>query len=299
MKKLVSLSIGIPARNEAANIKFLLNALLSQKQEGVRIKEIIVASDGSTDTTVEEIERIGDKRIHVIQGAQRKGKSYRLNQIFKHFSGDVLFIMDADISIEDNRLFSKIIHQANFTKVGMVGVKTTPVQPHNLFEKILETSVFAFHDLVRKWNNGGNYLAFKGCFLGFEKTLAKSIRLPEGLINDDAFMYFFARKKGYAPCYLDNIQISYKVPATFADHLNQSSRFQYSKEELQKYFSNLENEYKIPTNLSIQYLLTYLYKNPLYLVGYMVINLLTKLRRQNSFNKTWESAYSTKQIYYG
>jgi len=53
MKKLITVSIGIPAYNEEANIGKLLSSLIKQKEAGFIIKEIIVVSDQSTDKTDE------------------------------------------------------------------------------------------------------------------------------------------------------------------------------------------------------------------------------------------------------
>ena len=53
-----TLSIGIPAFNEEANIYFLLKDLLSQKMDQFNLERIIVNSDGSTDDTIEQVKRI-------------------------------------------------------------------------------------------------------------------------------------------------------------------------------------------------------------------------------------------------
>ena len=50
-----SITIGIPAYNEEANIKYLLKLLLNQKIKNAAIHEVIVVSDGSTDGTVLQV----------------------------------------------------------------------------------------------------------------------------------------------------------------------------------------------------------------------------------------------------
>ena len=51
MNKKLTVSVGIPAYDEEANIKSLLEAILQQRQENFILKSIIVVSDGSTDRT--------------------------------------------------------------------------------------------------------------------------------------------------------------------------------------------------------------------------------------------------------
>ena len=49
----MDISVGIMAFNEEKNIGRLLKAILSQKLNQIKITEIIVVSDGSTDKTDE------------------------------------------------------------------------------------------------------------------------------------------------------------------------------------------------------------------------------------------------------
>ena len=52
MRKKLTVTIGIPAYNEEANVRNLLVSLLAQKETNFKLQEIIVVSDGSTDKTV-------------------------------------------------------------------------------------------------------------------------------------------------------------------------------------------------------------------------------------------------------
>ena len=60
----MDVSVGIMAFNEEGNISRLLEALLNQDIEEIRIKEVIVVSDGSTDKTDEIIARFMKKVIY-------------------------------------------------------------------------------------------------------------------------------------------------------------------------------------------------------------------------------------------
>ena len=54
----MDVSVGIMAFNEEKNMGRLLKALLSQELKKVRIEEIIVVSDGSTDKTNEIVKEL-------------------------------------------------------------------------------------------------------------------------------------------------------------------------------------------------------------------------------------------------
>lgn len=297
MKKIISVSIGIPAYNEEANIQQLLISLCDQKQQGFSLSEIIIISDGSSDRTVQEVSHVHDKRIYMVASQKRKGKSYRLNQLFRMFTGDVLFILDADILIKDPYLFSKIIQSTDFKRDGIVGVNAIPLLAHTIFEKIISVSAFIIRDIAMSWNDGRNYLGFRGCFLGFDGDFAKSIVLPEGLVNDDAYLYILARQRGYLSYYARNASVFFRSPATFADHCSQSSRYQDAKHELSKYFAgDISDMYKTPFLLTVKSTLRYLLLYPLEVLSYFVVRLLTKILRQRKLSTQWAIAKSTKLL---
>ena len=68
-----TLTIGIPAYNEEANIGLLLNDITLQKNRNYILKEIIVVSDGSTDSTVKKVEQASIQSIKLIINKKRTG----------------------------------------------------------------------------------------------------------------------------------------------------------------------------------------------------------------------------------
>jgi len=296
MSKKLAISIGIPAYNEETNIQNLLNSIREQKEENFSLKEILVVSDGSSDKTEERVKELKDRRIILIADQKRQGKSKRLNQIFRLFKGDALFLFDADIFVKNKYFFADVIKNTDFTHNALVSVKTIPLPSSNLFERFLNYSVAFQMDIREKWNNGNNYLAFRGSFLALDKKFAKSIELPSGLINNDTVLYFLAVKKGYTPRYLKSIAVYYKSPTTFRDHLSQSSRFQSSFEEMQKFLTVDKHDYSIPKNIFVFTMVKYFLKNPFHFFGYLVIAIITRCLRQKKVKSAWTIASSTKTI---
>ena len=92
-------SVLIPARNEAKNIKRCVRSLLKQDYTNI---EILVLDDNSSDNTgqiVKEIEK-KDSRVKLITGKPLKkgwlGKSYACHQLAKYANGDYFIFTDAD-----------------------------------------------------------------------------------------------------------------------------------------------------------------------------------------------------------
>jgi hypothetical protein len=98
--RLPSLSILIPARNESGNIENALNRI--PEMPGVE-KEVIFVEGNSTDGTWEKIQNVlseyaGPCRLLAYQ-QEGKGKSDAVRAGFKRASGDVLTILDADLTM--------------------------------------------------------------------------------------------------------------------------------------------------------------------------------------------------------
>jgi chlorobactene glucosyltransferase len=94
-----SLSILIPARNEAAVIGQTVRALLAQPE----VTELLILDDHSTDGTAELARQAanGDPRLRVIAGqplpAGWLGKNWACHQLSQAARGDLLLFTDADV----------------------------------------------------------------------------------------------------------------------------------------------------------------------------------------------------------
>lgn len=102
-EKLPSLSILVPARNEATNIGGLLSGLIEIKSSN--IEEIIVCDDFSEDDTAGIVERYmaKDCRISLIRSEGPPdgwlGKNHACHRLAQAAKGDFLLFLDADVRI--------------------------------------------------------------------------------------------------------------------------------------------------------------------------------------------------------
>ena len=96
-------TVVIPARNEAGNIQ----AAVERTPEMGLGTELIFIEGGSTDNTWEEIQRVKakyPKRDIKILKQQGKGKGSAVREAFAVASGDLLFILDADLTMPPEQL---------------------------------------------------------------------------------------------------------------------------------------------------------------------------------------------------
>ncbi len=87
----------IPAFNEEGLIEKILEMVLEETSEWNR--EIIVINDGSTDKTLERLDRFRD-RINLIDLKENRGKGFALREGFKRASGDIIITQDADLEYD-------------------------------------------------------------------------------------------------------------------------------------------------------------------------------------------------------
>lgn len=105
-------SICIPARNEAANLRRLLPSLLRQKYPSF---EVIVWDDGSDDETWAYLQSIDDSRLHAHRGADPPsgwiGKVHALYQCTRRAEGDQYLFLDADAELTGDDALQTLVHK--------------------------------------------------------------------------------------------------------------------------------------------------------------------------------------------
>ena len=105
---LPTLSVLIPARNEAANLKRLLPSLLAQDHPAF---EVIVYDDGSEDATWEVLQSVDDPRLTAVQGSGPPpgwvGKVHALYQATRRAAGSRYLFLDADAALNDASLTAR------------------------------------------------------------------------------------------------------------------------------------------------------------------------------------------------
>lgn len=103
-------SVLIPARNEASNLKRLLPSLLRQKYAPF---EILVYDDDSDDDTWAMLQSFNDDRLRVLRGhgppAGWVGKVHALYQSAAEARGDVFLFLDADAWLKDPGALERIV----------------------------------------------------------------------------------------------------------------------------------------------------------------------------------------------
>ncbi|TSC77510.1 MAG: putative glycosyltransferase [Parcubacteria group bacterium Gr01-1014_24] len=299
--KNLQVSIGIPAYNEEANIKNLLQNLLQQEGDNFELLEIIVMSDGSTDQTANVAKSVTDRRIIVKEYLERLGKPFRQNELLGLFAGDVLIILDADVISANNEFISKITSPfIRNPRIGLVGGKVSPIEPRTFFEKIMNFSAILKQDIYEKLNQGNNIYLCHGRVRAFSRDFASQLNWPKDIgSEEDAYSYLISIERGFDFSYQPEAEIFFRSPQAFRDYIKQSSRFMRSKKQLGKYFTNekITANFFISFNLLLRTTLKFFIRHPILFVSCLGIFLASRLAPKNKkYTALWEPSETTKNL---
>src|SRR6266550_1505887 len=123
----VKLSVIVPAYREARHIQDNLGKLLRELESLGRAYEVLVVSDGNTDETVREAERVISPHIKVIEYNRNMGKGYALRCGVAHSSGDLVTFIDADMELDPRYIKGFIAVMESFDCDAVIGSKRHPM----------------------------------------------------------------------------------------------------------------------------------------------------------------------------
>jgi glycosyltransferase involved in cell wall biosynthesis len=123
----IKVSVIVPAYREARHIHENLGKLLRELDRLGRTYEVIVVSDGNTDQTAREAERVVSPHIKVIEYNRNMGKGYALRCGVAHSSGELVTFIDADMELDPHYIKGFIAVMESFDCDAVVGSKRHPM----------------------------------------------------------------------------------------------------------------------------------------------------------------------------
>lgn len=298
---MLSVSIGIPAYNEAANIKQLLEALLRQKQDSFVLKEIVVISDHSTDATAALVKSVPDDRIIFIEHEERTGKVHIFRELVERNTADVFIQLDADVRPGHDQVLSQMVAPIANEKAQLVCAYVRPVAPKLFAESVVYFGWQAWERVIGYLPQESQLLhRCMGAGRAFSKQYMDAYYLPPSISSsEDAYSYLFAKSKDWKVAFAHDALVYCRVSTNFSDYIKQMRRFMHNQVSNSQYFEPemLNRITAVPGWYKIKALVLLGLKKPVRGLVYVFVQLYARLTASRYQKKNnWEVSISSKKF---
>jgi glycosyltransferase involved in cell wall biosynthesis len=293
--------VGIPAFNEARNMRNLLNALSTAMSVDPRIQRITVVSS-STDTTNTIVREFSeaDPRIQLIAERGRRGKASAWNtliEIAEHGGFDVLVYMGAD-NLPSRGGISFLLDDLE-GGLGIVGAHPVPVDPISNFLGWSTNLQWNMHHHISREVRpkvSGEMCALR---VGVVREM------PPGIINDDVYLERLFELRGFKVGYCENSKVLLRGPSTLSNMMSQRRRVYIGHHQTRMYLGEkpstvwFRSVFLIGKALPSRGLRPYVYLVlSFFIQGMLYLIAKLDLYRGNLPYK-WKMAETTKLLKYG
>jgi cellulose synthase/poly-beta-1,6-N-acetylglucosamine synthase-like glycosyltransferase len=278
-----TVTIGIPAHNEASGIERMLLSVLAQQRTNYYLDRIVVACDGCTDNTADVVHGLmaHHPEIELINDGKRMGQIGRLNQFYTHCTSDIFITFDGDIELEGTSVVDTLVQAFTDEQIGLVGGEGKPRTPRLFWEKVFVTWIEVWAEMRRGINGGDSVHNHQGCISAVARPLYQKLEIPKEAISNDEYLYFRTLELGYRFVFAEDAVVRYTCPTTLRDNLKQSARFISTKYRLESLFSfDILPYYCISFRRKALGLVTVFFRKPLWTIMAVVMQVVLRFGKR-------------------
>lgn len=201
---LMKISIIIPAYNESAFIRSVINKVESVRLGEYVTREIIIIDDGSTDDTKEMLNTYtGNSSVKIFHLKTNMGKGAAIKLGLENSSGDIILIQDADLEYDPND-YPKLI--------GPIASGRASIVYGSRFKGSIKNMLFInrvaniISNLTVNLLFGTRISDINTCYKAFRKSILEDIAINSNDFAFDTEMTAKLLKRGYK---IEEIPINY------------------------------------------------------------------------------------------
>lgn len=296
-EKKLTVTIGIPAYNEEANIAALLHAVLQQEESYFTLTKIIVVSDASRDNTVEKVEQIDDRRISLVNHKHRKGQIFSQNEIFSLVNTDIVILLEADtIPQGKNYLYELLLPIIDNKKVGLVQGSWKPLPSQTFTGKVFSTQMLFYQELTENSEDASSLLCSGRGGRAFTERVYKQFHWPQS-VPEDVYALSWCQKNNIMTVFQKSAICNYRSPQSFSDYVKERQKIKSAELSLFKYFSPeyIHVMYHRSFPLLVKLFLYFYMRHPILAFCYTILKMRGKmLLAHKDFSDFWPTTDTTK-----
>jgi cellulose synthase/poly-beta-1,6-N-acetylglucosamine synthase-like glycosyltransferase len=195
-----TVSFILSVHNEEKVIEICIQSLLGQDYPKEKI-EIIVGSDGSSDTTNDILTHYAeaDHIIRPFYYESQRGKMLTLNDLVRNATGEILYFIDADITIPPDSLQTHVRHYIDDT----IGAVAGAYKIFSASDDNHSHSEVQYASLEQKIRNSEGMIASTVNVFGGNYSVRSGLwkELPDPKVHDDIFVTLSVIEQGYRVIY--------------------------------------------------------------------------------------------------
>lgn len=296
MKSKLSLTVGITTCYGDESILETVKSIRNS-QDIKDFRFIIVADRVPISEKIKK--ELKKYKVELIENKVESGQMKKKKQILAKTRSDILLFTNDDVLLGKNAIKKMLERFERKPKTTLISIRNQPVKATSLFEEIISVGTIMAGKIAKYWNKGDNYLSVIGRFEAARVSHLKKFRIPTKIATSDAFLYFENKRLGGGYEYIPEVAVYFKNPQNMKEHLRKSSRFQFSKLEMSKYFKNLDAKYDVPVFAQLRAIFEEFVKDPVKFMLYIMVLIYTRIMRSKPkevLDAVWEVDLSTKKI---
>lgn len=211
-----TVSVTVPAYNEAAAIGATLDQLLALDYPRDRL-QILVVSDASTDGTDDVVRSYGERGVELLRMAERGGKTAAENAAQPLLRGEIVVNTDATIRIRPDAL-KPLIAALRDPDIGLASGRDVSVGQLDAEANVGESGYVGYEMWVRRLETRvSGIVGASGCFYAIRAELHRTV-MPPALSRDFASA-MIAREHGFRAVSVDRaVALVPRTPSLRAEY---------------------------------------------------------------------------------
>jgi cellulose synthase/poly-beta-1,6-N-acetylglucosamine synthase-like glycosyltransferase len=218
-------SVGICAAGSSPSLASLASGIIEESASiPQRLEEIVVVASGCPPGTLAPLRRLSasDRRVLLIEEAQRNGKASAVNRIAREVRSDYLVFVNSDAVPDRGSIGALLDVLSQDSRVGAVSAAPY-IEVGDGPTASLLTLMWAVHNTtsLRLNHDGTSNHASDELMAVRRDALAE---LPPGTVNDGAYIAGTARRLGFSIRFLESARVRIDAPKRLPDIIGQRRR---------------------------------------------------------------------------